>query len=762
MIWEHKAFLSTFLLLSLVSFIVVLILNGTASFTVDSASAQTLTTSVDTEPMDTTSPELLETLPVTDAVDTVPPEVEEPSPVTEAVDTVPLEVEDSSPVTDAVDTVPLEVEDSSPVTDAVDTVPPEVENSSPVTDAVDTVPPEVENSSPVTDAVDTVPLELEDSSPATEAVDTVPLEVEEPSPVTEAVDTVPLEVEDSSPATEAVDTVPLEVEDSSPVTEAVDTVPLEVEEPSPVTEAVDTMLPEVAHAMQPASPVNTAPSVNHNDILYMIWEQEPRFGGMWVSSNEDGKVLHVLLTGGEEGALTAANKVHRAAAEIFGRSFDTVVWEQADYTIGELTVWHASLRERVWDIPGVKTLDLDERENNLGVGVEDLAITEDEVYSLADDLDIPAEAVVVYESETVGILPPAPAHIPPDLPRDDYAYATSSHSRTLYDPLPPAVGGTRIILPTNGFCTLGFGVRLVDEIGVVTNSHCTAILNALDGSELLYTVDRELLAVETIDPTQALDTEGIRRCMEKIIDFTGCRYSDAAYAVGRDIPISVGLIARPKALYTEQRIPNSEDAARRITEIDEDNPYFKIVGLSSVLVGETVNKVGTRTGWTEGTVTGTCIDENTLFGADIRLCNTFTDYFSGGGDSGSPVFIRKGEDSDYVELVGLNWGGSFDGGEGIFSPISAVFDELFPDIPKEERVAKVVHLCGRTEEVLHEILLSTGSLPCEEVRGREAFTSYQHRSAQQEYRKSSSIGLFSASESGTDRPERQQTGLERL
>ena len=740
MIIEHRVFLSSVLLLAAAVFFFVLFLNDTASGNVGSVSAQNLaaTDAVDTVPLEVEAPspvteaidavplEVEESSPVTDAVDTMPLEVEEPSPVTEAIDTVPLEVEEPSPVTEAIDTVPLEVEEPSPVTEAIDTVPLEIEESSPVTDAVDTMPLEVEEPSPVTEAVYTVPLEVEEPSPVTEAVYTVPLEVEEPSPVTEAVYTVPLEVEEPSPVTEAINTVPLELGETSPVTEAVDTVPLELEETLPVTEAVetvpmevegtlpvteavDTMLPEVAHAMQPTSPVNTAPNVNHDDILHIIWEREPRFGGVWVDTTDEGKVLHVLLTGGEEGAFTATDRVHRAVVEIFGRSFDAVVREQADYTIGDLSGWHASLRERVWDIQEVISLDLDERGNRLRIGVEGVAGTKGRVYSLADDLQIPEEAIVVYEDEIVDILPPP--LIPPELPSGDYAYATSSHNGTLREPLPPAVGGTQLTIPSSS-CTLSFGVRLVGEVGIVTNSHCTEVQNALDGAEFLYTVDEELLAVETRDPGNTSDPAGIGRCE---MQFSGsavdkCRYSDAAYAKGAgEVPIAVGLIARPEVLYTGRIRPISAVDIRRVTAIDGDNPYFKIAGINSVLLGETVNKVGRTTGWTEGVVLETCRDSRVAsFLNEVILCNTDSDFYSQGGDSGSPVFLRNSEDSDYVDLVGVHWGGN--SSVNAFSPIDAVFEEVFPELSsEEERTDAVSYFCGRTREVLGEVLAIAGS-----------------------------------------------------
>ncbi len=454
--------------------------------------------------------------------------------------------------------------------------------------------------------------------------------------------------------------------------------------------------------MQRTLPVNIASNVNHNDILYMIWEYEPRFGGVWVDTTEEGKVLHVLLTGGEEGAFTATDKVHRAVVEIFGRSFDAVVREQADYTIGELSGWHASLRERVWDIQEVVSLDLDERRNRLRIGVEGVTAIRDKVYSLADDLQIPEEAIVIYEDEIVDILPPSP--VSPELPRGDYAYATSSHLGTLREPLPPAVGGTEIIIP-NSACTLGFGVRLAGEVGIVTNSHCTGEQNAVDGAEFLYTVDEELLAVETRDPGNVSDPDDIRRCETQFRGFAVdlCRYSDAAYATGRSVAIAVGLIARPKQI--------TQGSALIVIEIDEDNPYFKITGTNSVLVGEIVNKVGRTTGWTAGPVTGTCRDISLFTPADLRwvlLCDTEAFFYGGGGDSGSPVFIRKGQDSDYVELLGIHWGG----GQVLkyFSPIGAVFDEVFPELSsEEERAAAVGYLCGRTRGVLDEVVAIAGS-----------------------------------------------------
>ena len=101
------------------------------------------------------------------------------------------------------------------------------------------------------------------------------------------------------------------------------------------------------------------------------------------------------------------------------------------------------------------------------------------------------------------------------------------------------------------------------------------------------------------------------------------------------------------------------------------------------------------------------------------LCNTVTDYDSTFGDSGSPVFTRKGGDSNSVELVGISWGITGEG-ESVFSPINAVFSELFPGLSELERHNSVVHLCGRTQEVLDGILAVAGQgVTCEEATGRD-------------------------------------------
>jgi hypothetical protein len=61
----------------------------------------------------------------------------------------------------------------------------------------------------------------------------------------------------------------------------------------------------------------------------------------------------------------------------------------------------------------------------------------------------------------------------------------------------------------------------------------------------------------------------------------------------------------------------------------------------------------------------------------IRLCQAIVTALVDGGDSGSPVFFRKGGGSN-VTLLGILWGGSVDEAnpEFVYSPLSGIEREL--------------------------------------------------------------------------------------
>jgi hypothetical protein len=115
--------------------------------------------------------------------------------------------------------------------------------------------------------------------------------------------------------------------------------------------------------------------------------------------------------------------------------------------------------------------------------------------------------------------------------------------------------------------------------------------------------------------------------------------------------------------------------------IDQNNSYFNIISVaddnSHYFEGLWLSKVGRTTGWTTGEITETCahINHHDSNVGDFRyLCQEITNYFSDGGDSGSPVHASPYGWPD-VRLYGIHWGSS-QTGERVFSRITGVKQDL--------------------------------------------------------------------------------------
>ena len=104
---------------------------------------------------------------------------------------------------------------------------------------------------------------------------------------------------------------------------------------------------------------------------------------------------------------------------------------------------------------------------------------------------------------------------------------------------------------------------------------------------------------------------------------------------------------------------------------------FAITAARSATVGQTANKVGRTTGWTQGTVTRTCVNTGVSGSNIVLLCQDFVEnsvQIVAGGDSGSPVF--RIDAGDLVTLLGGLWGGNSSGTLLVYSPIANIEAEL--------------------------------------------------------------------------------------
>jgi hypothetical protein len=310
-----------------------------------------------------------------------------------------------------------------------------------------------------------------------------------------------------------------------------------------------------------------------------------------------------------------------------GRDPSQLQVRQGQFGWSDLERWYGKASEAVLAQRGGVFVDADESSNRVLIGVE--RGFAGQARSTAARLGIPAEAVIVRETEPIVM------------------------AATLRQRVRPIVGGLQINFP--GFlCTLGFNATRSGQASFITNSHCTSTQGGVESTpywQPTQTVDPVQIATEVADPTYFRRQNGCpggRRC----------RFSDASRAAyAPNIQFTLGRIASTSG-------PNN--GSLTITG------NFSITGEGAAAVGQTVNKVGRTTGWTQGAVTNTCVNTGVSGSNIVQLCQTFVSAGVGAGDSGSPVF--RGTSS--VTLVGILWGGSSSGAQFVFSPISNIEQEL--------------------------------------------------------------------------------------
>jgi hypothetical protein len=314
---------------------------------------------------------------------------------------------------------------------------------------------------------------------------------------------------------------------------------------------------------------------------------------------------------------------------------------RADYDWASLERWQGRATGTALAMRGVAWVDADEARNRVTIGVE-RGMPAAQVRSAVARLGVPSAAVVVEEGEPVRQLAKLQEHVRPVV----------GALQINFDP--------DLAAPNSFVCTLGFNATRNGRRSFITNSHCT---NAQGGNESTVYWQPTRVAAPTRIATEVADpvyTTGGTGCPPG----RRCRRSDAArarYASGTTS--TLGKIARTSG---------ANSGSLTITG------NFTITAEGSAVFGQTVHKIGRTTGWTQGSVRGTCVNTN-VGGSDItQLCQTWVSAFAGGGDSGSPVFRRPGTGSN-VTLLGILWGGSAlsDGTTlYIYSPISNIETEL--------------------------------------------------------------------------------------
>jgi hypothetical protein len=372
--------------------------------------------------------------------------------------------------------------------------------------------------------------------------------------------------------------------------------------------------------------VNPAPidAVQQGDDPVALARQVPGFGGFFFDTDGTPTIYLKDVRG-----RAAAERALRPFLTQHGVSATTLRVRKGDFDWAELERWHQRISTEGLALRGAVFVDADERSNRVRVGVE-RGTGRSPIQGLAARLGVPASAVIVEETDPI------------------------VQVATLRDRIRPVRGGVQINFP--GFlCTLGFNALRSGQRSFITNSHCTNTQGGVENTpywQPTQTVAPTQIGTEVADPgyNRPPGCPAGRRCRRS-------DSSRARYAAGTTS--TLGAIARTTG-------PNNGSLTI--------SGSFTITAEGNGVVGQTANKVGRTTGWTRGGITNTCVNTN-VSGTNItQLCQSFVSAGVGGGDSGSPVFLRTGG-SNNVRLIGILWGGS---GTSlyVFSPIANVEQEL--------------------------------------------------------------------------------------
>ena len=276
--------------------------------------------------------------------------------------------------------------------------------------------------------------------------------------------------------------------------------------------------------------------------------------------SEDNTVLYVYVTGNPQ--VLSTDVVKRAIDDVLKAS-PTQRRElrliPATYSLIQLHKWYNDMQDVVFANSHVVLTDLDEGQNRIEIGVDDLD-AEQALRAAVTSLGIPDKALVISLRER-----PIPAS-------HDLQDRASGNTME---------GGYQVTGFGGRLCTLGFNTERSGEAGFITNGHCTESgdydggVDSTQFHQPSSLVNSTAIGTETIDPTFSSDPP---TCPAGKV----CRYSDAAFIrFASGVSYNLGKIAKTTTMGS----------------IDVDhNAKFRIVAERSYYsVGEIVNKVGRTT-----------------------------------------------------------------------------------------------------------------------------------------------------------------------
>jgi hypothetical protein len=381
------------------------------------------------------------------------------------------------------------------------------------------------------------------------------------------------------------------------------------------------------------------------------WElvrQEPSIAGVHIDSlgNTVVDVTDVALA---SRAITIVDEALRSSRfRSRARTRGRIITRKAEYSFQQLSNWRELVADSLLGRLGVVMDDLDEAKNRVTIGVArnqpaDLA----ELRKRLINIGVPLQAVnfVVTSMPRPASARPAPLPFTPSTLNSEITPTTDS------------LGGGFSHGTTYHTCSTSIVADRAGERGFITASHCSETMFNPDSNEFSQP---QLFGSYPVIGFEAADPYPVTCDWWEMNVTPGCddkRPSDAAF-----VKLSHSLHGRRGAIARTQggRVSGSSGSV----SINSGNPWINVSAQeSSVLTGWTLDKVGLRTGWTYGTVTGTCIDAMTVEQGKHHLmyCLDNASIYLGQGDSGAPVFMYDGDDGAiYYGVVSLLGGSCSD------------------------------------------------------------------------------------------------------
>ena len=371
----------------------------------------------------------------------------------------------------------------------------------------------------------------------------------------------------------------------------------------------------------------------------------PGFAGAFV--DEDGTVvvkLKDVTQGNVARALLGGFALEHGGGKGKRPSGDIRI-EPAQFDFMELSTWRDRIRP-LFSIGGMVALDVDERANRVWVGVTAEGMR-GLIMSKAEEMGVPPSALVVEVTEA------------------------ATQLALLTDSIRPSPGGVQVSTQTYGtthICTLGFNAySQYYGFGFVTNSHCTPTMGLVENTPFGQpSWDSPTIGLEYADPYywQGGSCPAQKKCRNSDAAFV--QYSDGSFG-------QFGYIARPDTVCS--------NGCAGTLHISNTRPRLTITGTTSYpSSGETLDKVGISSGWTDGRIMRTCIDVEPVGTDRHYYCQAQVAGYAQEGDSGSPVFKNYDwPNGNSARLYGLLFGGNGLNGSSawfVFSPLGNVVGEL--------------------------------------------------------------------------------------